>query len=78
MAEKLKKPDAPETENATAPKVTEPEYSVEEFAANAVNLFGAKANADIVVAAFRMVGKRTATLSEAKDIVGKFIGREVK
>lgn len=66
MAEK--KPEAPKTE-AT--------YSVGEFAANAARLFGEKANSDIVRAAFKVEGKTEATLSAAKDIVKKFMSKEV-
>ena len=52
-------------------------YSVDEFAANAKLHFGEKANTDIVHAAFMVKGKTKATLSEAKDIVRKFMSKEV-
>lgn len=82
MAEKLKKPEGvetvkPETAEAVAPDVAEAAYKVAEFAANAEKLFGKRANADLVNAAFKLAGRRTATLSEAKVIVEKFINKEV-
>ena len=58
--------------------VKESVYSVGEFAENAKKNFGEKANADLVRAAFMVEGKAEATLSEAKDIVRKFMSREVK
>ena len=75
MADKLKKPEAAEP---AAQEITEAAYTVNEFAANAEKLFGKRANADLVTAAFKLEGKASATLSEAKDIVGKFINREVR
>ena len=79
MADKLKKTDTPETDvPAAALKTAEPEYTVAEFAGNAARLFGQKANADLVNAAFKVAGKESATLSEAKEIVRKFMNREVR
>ena len=66
------------TEAARASAAQESVYSVEEFAENAGKAFGARANADLVRAAFMVEGKTKATLSEAKDIVRKFMSREVK
>ena len=77
MADKLKKPEAAESV-APTPETAEAAYTVGEFAANAGKLFGKRANADLVTAAFKVGGRQTATLSEAKDIVGKFMNREVK
>ncbi|MBQ6207253.1 MAG: hypothetical protein IJK52_09245 [Oscillospiraceae bacterium] len=78
MAEKLKKTEAAESVTPAAPETAEAAYTVGEFAANAGKLFGKRANADLVTAAFKVGGRQTATLSEAKDIVGKFMNREVK
>lgn len=58
--------------------VTEATYSVVEFAESAKKTFGEKANADLVRAAFAVEGKTSATLSEAKGIVSKFMSKEVK
>ena len=77
MADKLKKPEAAESV-APTPETAEAAYTVGEFAANAEKLFGKRANADLVAAAFKLERKQTATLSEAKGIVEKFMNREVK
>ena len=74
MAEKANK-SAVDTAKNAAPQA---QYTVGEFARNAEKLFGGKANSDIVNAAFKICGKTSATLSEAKDIVGKFMSKEVK
>lgn len=50
-------------------------YTVEEFAAAPESL---GANADIVNAALLSAGKKSYTVSEAKDIVKKFKDKEVK
>lgn len=78
MAEKLKKTEAAESVTPAAPETAEATYTVGEFAANAERLFGKRANADLVAAAFKLENKQTATLSEAKGIVEKFMNREVK
>ena len=77
MADKLKKPEAAESVAPTS-ETAEAAYTVGEFAANAEKLFGKRANADLVAAAFKLENKQTATLSEAKGIVEKFMNREVK
>lgn len=59
-------------------KDAEAEYTAAEFAGNAERLFGKRATADLVTAAFRVERKETATLSEAKDIVARFMDKEVK
>ena len=63
---------------STAKDSAEAAYTVGEFAANAARLFGEKASADIVTAAFHMIGRESATVSEAKNIVEKFMSREVR
>ena len=84
-----KKPDtvsnaAPESAEREIPAQKEPrkdaeaEYTATEFAGNAERLFGKRATADLVTAAFRVERKETATLSEAKDIVARFMDKEVK
>ena len=72
-----KKTDAPETE-ATAVSPVEAEYTVSEFAANAKKLFGDRANADLVNAAFMVNGKGKATIPQAKAMVSEFMSKEVK
>lgn len=63
---------------AAPAKAAEAVYEVREFARSAKKIFGKKANADLVTAAFNVCGKTKATLSEAKEIVGKFMSKEVK
>lgn len=53
----------------------EPVYSAGEFAANAREIFGARQ--ECVVAALKAAGKSEYTVSEAKEIVRKFLKREV-
>lgn len=80
MAKEVKKPET-EAGGATATAAKEPAeavYAAVEFAGNAARLFGEKATADLVIAAFRLEGKENATLSEAKGIVEKFMNKEVK
>lgn len=77
MAEKVTKPEAAAKTDATANINAEAVYTVDEFARNATKL-AEKANADIVYAAFMVEKKKKATLSEAKDIVSKFLNKEVK
>lgn len=51
-------------------------YSLNELAANARNLFNTRQ--ECVVAALRDAGKTECTVSEAKEIVSKFLKKEVK
>lgn len=53
----------------------EPEYTVEEFAANAVSVFGAAP--DIVTAALRVAGVTKTTKSAAEKIIEQFRKKEV-
>ena len=55
---------------------SDPEYTVEEFAENAVTLFGA--SSDIVTAALRMAGVKKTTKSAASKIIEEFRKKEVK
>lgn len=52
------------------------EYSVADFAGQAKKIFGTTPEA--VTVAFRVAGKDKATVDDAKDIVKKFLAREVK
>ncbi len=54
----------------------EPIYSAGEFAVNARKIFGSRQ--ECVVAALKAAGKSECTVSEAKQIVEKFLKREVK
>ena len=54
----------------------DPVYSAGEFAANARKIFGTRQ--ECVVAALKAAGKSECTVSEAKQIVEKFLKREVK
>lgn len=76
MAKNTTKPEPEEVLEVQTPE--EPEYTVAEFAMNATHLFGGRANADIVHAAFLVEGRGKATLSEAKEIVAGFMKKEVK
>lgn len=51
-------------------------YSAGEFALNARKIFGTRQ--ECVVAALKAAGKSECTISEAKEIVDKFLKREVK
>ena len=51
-------------------------YSVEELAENARSIFGKPP--EVVTTALKMAGKKTATLDDAKEIVKKFLEKEVK
>lgn len=68
------------TEKAAQAKTehTEAEYSAAEFAASASSIFGKGATPDCVIAAFRMAGVKKANRSKAKEIVSKFLQKEVK
>jgi len=67
------KEQAPKKEPET---VKEPVYSTGEFAANARKIF--KTRQECVVAALKAAGKSECTVSEAKEIVEKFLKRGVK
>lgn len=54
----------------------EPVYPAGEFAVNARKIFGTRQ--ECVVAALKAAGKSACTVSEAKEIVEKFLKREVK
>lgn len=56
--------------------VKDPVYSVGEFAANAEKIFGTRQ--ECVTAALKAAGKSECMISEAKEIVEKFLKREVK
>lgn len=51
-------------------------YSVNELAANARGIFGTRQ--ECVVAALKASGKMECTVTEAKEIVEKFLKKEVK
>ena len=55
--------------------ITEPEYTVEEFAENAISVFGAAP--DIVTAALRVAGVTKTTKSAASKIIEEFRKKEV-
>ena len=57
-------------------QVQESLYTVQEFAKNSKKLFGVQR--EVVVTAFKMLNKQRATLSEAKEIVKKFMEKEIK
>lgn len=54
----------------------EPVYSVSELAANAKEIFGTRQ--ECVLAALKAVRKSECTVSEAQEVVEKFLKREVK
>lgn len=56
-------------------EVKKQEYSVEEFAQVAQNLFSTKP--ECVIAAFQIAGVKTATEEQAKKIVQSFLEMEV-
>lgn len=51
-------------------------YSASELAANAKKVFGTRQ--ECVAAALKAAGKTECTVTEAKEIVGEFLKREVK
>lgn len=51
-------------------------YPASELAANAKKVFGTRQ--ECVAAALKAAGKTECTVTEAKEIVGKFLKREVK
>lgn len=56
--------------------LTEAVYSVKELAANARKLFGTRQ--ECVTAALKAAGKSECTIAEAKEIVGRFLKKEVR
>lgn len=73
MAEKTKA-----AEKAPAKLISEPTYKAEEFAANSEKVFGHGINSDIVMATFMVNGIKEATIAQAKEMVKKFITKEVE
>lgn len=71
-AEAMREP-APKKEPKAA---DDPVYSASEFAANAKKIFGTRQ--ECVAVALKAAGKSECTVSEAKEIVEKFLGREVQ
>lgn len=69
MADKKFEPAA-----KTAEPKTEPIYAAEELAAGADKAFKGKYTQDIVTAALRVAGVKQATVSEAEDVIKKFLG----
>lgn len=67
---------AKETKQQAAAKSTAPQYKAEELANAANRIFGVPQ--DVVTAALRMAGVKSATLEEAKKIVAEFAKKEVK
>lgn len=63
----------PKKEQRTAQEAV---YSLSEFAVNAVEIF--ETRQECVAAALKAAGKTECTISEAKEIVDKFLKREVK
>lgn len=56
--------------------VTEPVYPAEDLAKAAKTLFGT--TYEVVITAMKLANKKQATEKEAKDIVSKFVNKEVK
>ncbi|MBQ6091356.1 MAG: hypothetical protein IJL07_08850 [Lachnospiraceae bacterium] len=65
-----------EAKQAVKAEQQESVYTVAEFAENSDKLFNTKP--ECVVAALRAAEKETCTLSEAREIVDKFLKKEVK
>lgn len=53
-----------------------PSYTAKELAGSAGDIFGTRE--ECVLAALRAAGKETCTVPEAKGIVGRFLGKEVR
>lgn len=67
------------TKNAAADTVQAPaeaEYTVSEFAANSMALFGARK--ECVEAAMKSANIKSCPISKAKEIVAAFMSKEVK
>lgn len=79
--EKLEKVEDKKTETKsqgkrTKAQVQESLYTVQEFAQNSKKLFGVQK--EVVITAFKMANKTEGTPSEAKEIVDKFLRKEIK
>lgn len=79
--EKLEKVEEKKTETKSQSKrvkaqTQEAVYTLQEFAQNSKKLFGVQK--ECVMAAFKIAKKKEATPSEAKEIVEKFMGKEIK
>lgn len=73
--EKLEK----KTETKSQKRITQTQesvYTLQEFAQNSKELFGVQK--ECVIAAFRVANKQEATPSEAKEMVEKFMRKEIK
>lgn len=62
----------------TPQSISKTEYTAEEFAAAARVIFGNQVTPDCVTAAFRMANIAKATKGQAKEIVSKYLKKEVK
>lgn len=60
----------------TKPAMSEPAYPVSGFAGSARSLFGTRP--ECVVAALKAAGKQEYTMTEAKEIVKRFLKKEVR
>lgn len=67
---------APKETKQTPAKAATPKYSAAELAQAAQKVFGVPQ--DVATAALRMAGIQSATIEEAKKIVGDFAKKEVK
>lgn len=67
---------AKETKQQAPAKKVVPQYTAAELANAAKRVFGVPQ--DVVTAALRMAGVKSATIEEAKKIVTEFAGKEVK
>lgn len=79
MAKETATPAPAETKAEKKPEkkaLAESVYTVSELAGNARSVFGAMQ--ECVVAALKADGKAEYTVSEAKEIVSKFLQKEVK
>ncbi|HIS61466.1 MAG TPA: hypothetical protein IAC14_04340 [Candidatus Scybalomonas excrementigallinarum] len=78
--EKLEKVEDKKTETKSQSKrktqTQESIYTLQEFAQNSKKLFGVQK--ECVMAAFKVANKKEATPSEAKEIVEKFMRKEIK
>lgn len=78
MAKDAKNPETGTAAETAGKSDAESVYKAAEFAGNAAHLFGNRANADLVTAAFKVAERQEATLSEARGIVEEFMKREVR
>lgn len=65
------------TATAKVAVITPSTYTVEEFAAAPKSL-GENTSPDIIRAAFKVAGKKEATIEDAKKIVEKYARKEIK